>query len=130
MRVIFVGLHNKPNLSPLCTSTKTGKLIQKIIWQLPLSTITSKSNIFDVDYYPKSTLHFELAQEWFWNQSPTENDIIILLGQATQNAYDIHCVHQDSKVIRVAHPASKRSHESMDEYVKNVSNLIITELNK
>ncbi len=36
-RIIFVGLHNKPHRTPLCASTKTGKLIQKIIWQIPLT---------------------------------------------------------------------------------------------
>ncbi len=129
LRIIFVGLHNKPERPPLCTSTKTGRLIREIIWQLPIKVKTIKSNIFNVDYMPERSLWNSLVSEWYWEYVPTEGDIVVLLGNITQKMYKTYCDHNDSKVIEVAHPASKWSHNDMDEYVKNVSDKIKIELN-
>ena len=123
-RIIFVGLHNKPHMAPLDSGTKTGKLVDRIIAELSKETEIVKSNIFDVDNFPAEGIQFALVGEWYWTQLPDEDDIIILLGQATHLAYKNHCIRKDSKVIYVAHPASKRSHVDMDKYVVDVSKKI------
>lgn len=127
MRIIFVGLHNKPHMAPLDSGTKTGKLVDRIIKELPKGTEVVKTNILDVEELVPSNQFYKYVNEWYWTNLPVHDDIIVLLGALTQ---DIHGILQrpSGKIIRVAHPASKRSHVSMDEYVKNVSEKIINTL--
>lgn len=110
MRVIFVGMHNKPHKSPLCSSTKSGKLVDRIA-----DGITHiKSNLYDVDFYPKSEQQKrELAIDWIIRVDPAEKDIIVLLGAEVHKNF----VHESKRIIKIAHPASQFSHEQMNEYV-------------
>jgi hypothetical protein len=115
MRVIFVGLHNKPGMKPLDSKTKSGKLIDRIIGELPRKIEVVKSNLFNFDKLPdKSTFHL-FRDEWYWSILPGDDDIIVLLGAMTHTEFlsNIRC----RAFIKVAHPASKRSHEEMNEYV-------------
>ena len=115
MRIIFVGIYNKPNLQPLCSSTKTGKLVKRIINELPKGIEIKKTNLFDIDYLPEPAKRFELSNEWYYANLPTDEDIIILLGALTHKEFR----HNVNNIIKVAHPASKRSHEAMNKYVEN-----------
>lgn len=125
-RIIFVGVHNKPNLKPLCGSTKTGKLINRVIKELPEDVEILKTNLFNVDYFPLGEDLIALADEWYWTNMPTSKDIIVLLGQFTHK----HFRFEMDNVIKVAHPASKRSHEAMNEYVLKTSQKITKLLNQ
>ena len=122
-RIIFVGLHNKPYLAALHSSTKTGKLIKRIIDKLPDDLNIVRTNLFDIDHFPDETETPDLIMEWYWTHLPTEDDLIILLGQATQMYFETWIDHEDLNIIKVAHPASRRSHKQMDEYVDNVVEL-------
>lgn len=51
MKIIFVGINNKPNKEPLCRSTKSGKLIYRIVAQLPNNSEFLRTNLYDVDYF-------------------------------------------------------------------------------
>lgn len=113
MRIIFVGVHNKPNLPPLCPSTKTGKLINRIINKLPKNIEIVKTNLFNVDYFPENKDMINLSYEWYWSNLPTNEDIIILLGLITHRQFK----HDVDNLIKIDHPASKRSHDDMDRYV-------------
>lgn len=114
MRIIFVGLHNKPHLTPLCGSTKTGKLINRVIKALDTDIEIVKTNLFEVEYMPRRGEFAILKDEWYWSHLPTDDDIIVLLGAMTHKEFDWEGV---INVIKVAHPASKRSHIEMDSYV-------------
>ena len=113
MRIIFVGVHNKPNLEPLCSSTKTGKLVNRIINELPKGFEIEKTNLFNVEYLPEYEDMIDLGNEWYWTNLPTNEDIIVLLGAITHKQFR----HDVENLIKIAHPASKRSHKDMDEYV-------------
>lgn len=114
MRIIFVGVHNKPNLQPLCASTKTGKLVNRIISKLPKNAEIVKTNLFNLDYLPKCEKErIGLVHEWYWTHLPTNEDIVVLLGAITHKQFR----HDVENLIKIAHPASKRSHNDMDEYV-------------
>lgn len=111
-RVIFVGIHNKPNTTPLCSSTKSGKLIDRIIQRLHFKAL--KTNLFDVDYYPNRQVREKLKWDWVARIEPKRDDLIILLGKKVQLDFPdlIQCV-----VLRYAHPASVWSTKDMNRYV-------------
>jgi len=119
-RVIIVGLHNKPSMKPLDSKTKSGKLIDRIIKELPACSVV-KTNLFDVEYFPTERLEqSELAFNWIDRADLNINDLVIVLGAATRKSFP----PIPNKTIYIAHPASKRSHVAMDEYVKKTVELI------
>lgn len=116
MKVIFVGLHNKPDTNPLCRFTKTGKLLQRVITQLP-DVDFEKTNLYDIDHYPGNFEdRHQMAIDWYWRVLTNPGDTIILLGAEVHKffRYD-KCEY--CNILKFAHPASMRSHESMNEYV-------------
>jgi len=127
MRIIFIGIHNKPGLKPLCSSTKSGKLIDRIIKILPYNNIL-KTNLYDVDYLPKSKVEKEkLAYEYFCLIKPGLCDIVILLGNEVRTNIALNF----SKRIEIKHPASIFSKENQDKYVsKAVAKIIYAAKNK
>ena len=118
MRIIFVGLHNKPNMLPLDSLTKSGKLIDRIIKELP-GIETIKSNLFNCNGIPHKDYHYKYRDEWYNTYSPTTDDVIVLLGAMTHKNF-IHNP-QVRGVIKIAHPASKRSHIEMNKYVNDTT---------
>lgn len=109
---------------PLGSSTKSGKLIDRIINLLPADINIIKSNLFHVDYMPKQPEFDMLFSKWYWRCLPKSDDIIILLGDFVHK----HFPFKTGKVIKIAHPASKRCHVDMDDYVFNTYNLIMSQL--
>ena|ERR1035437_9456248 len=113
MKIIFVGMHNKPMKMPLCSSTKSGKLVDRIIEALkPIECL--KTNLYDVDYFPKREEKFDLARNWHTRIDPESVDVIVLLGAEVHEHYVKNLF---DKVVKIAHPSSKRSHEAMNKYV-------------
>lgn len=121
-RVIFVGLHNKPGMKPLDSRTKSGKLIDRIIEQLRHKGMNIlRTNLFDVDEVPAVSEMDKLAFDWIERVELYKEDIIVLLGQMVHDNFPkIPLI----KVIKVAHPASKRSHVDMNDYVDKTVNII------
>jgi hypothetical protein len=111
MRVIIVGVHNKVGLSPLCSTTKSGKLIDRI--ESKLSKPIEKTNLFNIDHMPIKGDKQRLIDEWFWTHLPTDEDIIVLLGGIVHKEFK----HKMKNVIKIKHPASQWSHKAMNEYV-------------
>ncbi len=123
-RVIFVGMHNKPHMRPLDIGTKTGKLIRRIVKELPEGTEVVKTNLYDIDHFPNAFEMHDLKDEWYWTHLPVDGDVIVLLGQFVHKLFSRHL----DGIIKVAHPASKWSHKAMDEYVTRTSEKIIKKL--
>jgi len=124
MRIIFVGLHNKPEMKPLDILTKTGKLVNRIIKELPAGLDILKTNLFDVEVMPHQSKLPELANDWYWTHLPVDDDIIIVMGNMAHEYFNF----QGLNVIKVAHPASKRSHAEMNDYVEKTANKIKAKL--
>ena len=120
MKVIFVGMHNKPDTNPLCIFTKSGKMLQRVINQFPKLEF-EKTNLYDIDHYPTTEKDFEEPITWHWRILPTSDDLIILLGACVHNDF---ILRNGYKVRRFAHPASKWSHKAMDEYVNKMTKSI------
>lgn len=119
-------MHNKPNTLVLCSKTKSGKLIDKIIKHLNGKQFL-KTNLYDVDYYPKEDEKYNLASDWILRIDPYSWDIIVLLGR---EVHDNFIMPPDKgNVIKIAHPSSIWSKENMDKYVNDtvdkITSLII-----
>ena len=115
MKVFFVGIHNKPGTPPLCSTTRSGKMIDRVIDQIELECV--KTNLFDVDYMPSSVIEqFALVDQWNDKYNPADGDIIVLLGKAVQDGI----IRKVGTLLRFAHPASIRSNIRKDDYVRAI----------
>lgn len=114
MKIIFVGIHNKPGKSPLCSSTRSGKVVDKIIAELQgLNCI--KANLFDIDQIPKQEEKAKLKMDFLNNFTAGEDDIFALLGAMVHDEFPF--VYQKS--VKLAHPASTLYSGKKDsEYIK------------
>lgn len=123
-KVIFVGLHNKPGMKPLDSKSKSGKLIDRIIDPLRYKGFkVLKTNLFDVDYVPLPDEMDSLCFEWIERTELFKDDVVVLLGQMVHDNFpEIPLIN----TIKIAHPASKRSHVEMDSYVEKTIELILS----
>ncbi len=116
MKVIFVGMHNKPGKMPLCSSTKSGKVIDRIIDGLRPSECL-KTNLYDIDYFPKRQEEKNSwAKEWHERIRPMGDDVIVLLGREVHENF---IIGTSGKVIKIPHPSSRISYAQGDSYVKS-----------
>lgn len=128
MRIYFVGMHNKTGktgtLPPLSNSTKSGKLIDRIIATLPPATYV-KTNLYNVDYYPNTyTEKGQLAMDFVLNHPEIEEtDIMVLLGAEVHQNFPSKNVNTKN-IVKIAHPSSQRSHAQMRDYVAKAAVLI------
>jgi hypothetical protein len=128
MRIIFVGVHNKPGMKPLDSKTRSGNIIDKIIESLPEGIEVLKTNLFIADEVPRKELFISFNEEWYWTYLPNFDDIIILLGAIVHKEF-IYTL--GLKIIKLAHPASMLHHktkEQTDVYVKDAIQKITEQL--
>jgi hypothetical protein len=125
MKVIFVGMHNKPDLVPLSPLTKTGKIINKIIAKLP-GVEFLKTNLYDIDHYPMGDDKSILATDWHYRIAPDHDDIIVLLGREVHINFKNNI--SELTTIKIAHPSSKFSRDEIEEYIDGTVNKILTKL--
>lgn len=123
MKIVFVGIHNKPGMEPLDSATKSGKIID-IITSCFRGVDFEKRNLFPVDYLPKG----EAAEEMV-DQFPIEPDArYILLGTIVNNALGTHlqwqgrCFYHPGFVLR-------KGSDFKERYIKAVVAHIEQQLN-
>lgn len=122
-RVIFVGMHNKPNMQPLDSRTMTGKVIDKIIEQIPTECI--KTNLCDIDYFPKDFLLINQSGiDWRKRHEPTKADVIVTLGVWVKENF----WYDDLNVIHLTHPAGIFGAKNKIDYVNRAVEKIKNEL--
>jgi hypothetical protein len=123
-QVFFVGMHNKPNLQPLDSSTKSGKLIDVIIRCLSGVIECQKTNLIDLDYLPDN-MDVIAAHNGNWHQRSdlNEKSIVILLGKWVQSNF-----HKNGNytIINVPHPASVYGTENRQKYIENICVEVVT----
>lgn len=123
-RVIFVGVHNKPGLPPLCSTTKTGKMIDRVIAGIDIECL--KTNLFDIDFMPDDLEAAHQYMNWFERIRPEAGDIVITLGKKVRSWFEIS--EYAFKVIMKRHPAGIYSNIKMDAYVESLVNQINKEI--
>lgn len=124
MKIIFVGIHNKPGLPPLCSSTKTGKIIDRIIDKLPPDCMVfEKRNLFPVDYLP-----YEIKErQKFVDQFPFEEGAYyITLGKVVSDSFDglgvdFFPVHHPGYICRFAESIQSRYIQTITDQIRSVA---------
>lgn len=121
-RVIFVGIHNKPGKTALDSSTRSGKVIDSIIRNLP-EFDCHKTNLHDLDYMP-------MDNQVQWQDTFTDwrkragikpgqiigrDVIVVCLGGYVQQMF--RRMPGYSNILKVTHPAVVRSKENSLKYI-------------
>lgn len=115
-RIIFVGIHNKPDKPPLCSTTRSGKVIDACIIELKPRFRTIKSNFFDLNDLPRDKHDLNYFFEWKQRvgYNPV-NDIVIMLGEMAMKCFISRI---GSGKIAMRHPSSwATKHTSKDDFV-------------
>jgi hypothetical protein len=121
MKVIFVGMHNKPGMQPLDSRTMSGKIIDALIEKL--NTECVKTNLCDVEYMPKDFLEINNhGIAWHERVKPELNDVVVLLGNWVHKNF----WHDNLNTVKLKHPASCMGRVNKEEYVKNAISVITT----
>jgi len=120
MKVIFVGMHNKPNTPPLSSSTRSGSLIDSIIRKIP-SLETLKTNMWDVEEFPQVEEKTKLSLGWHDRIKWGKDDVIILLGAEVHKNF---VAVEGMRLIKIGHPSAVRSFEAQDLYVSRAVGFI------
>lgn len=120
MKIIFVGVHNKPGMSPLSSKSRSGKLIDKIIELLPGMECV-KTNLYDVEHFPTKGEKHLLRIDFLTRVDYCTHDVVVLLGAIVHRECPLMTVKQ---TIKIAHPSGQWSHEAQAGYVKNAVFLI------
>lgn len=117
----FVGMHNKQGKKPLGSYTLTGRVVDLIINELPVTCV--KTNLCDVDYYPKDIVEInKMALGWHKKYKPTQGDVIVLLGGWVQK----HFWYDNLNVVSITHPAGVYGTTNKQKYIKKTVSEILS----
>lgn len=114
-RVIFVGIHNKPGLPPLCSTTRTGKVIDRVISKLIVKNCERK-NIFPVEYMPKRQEAIELTRQF----EIDPDALYVGLGKVVCNQLWLLNI---KNLVPVHHPSymMRQGAKALDRYVVDLA---------
>ena len=118
--VFFVGIHNKPGMSPLDSRTKSGKIIDAIISKLPFEC--TKTNLCEVEHWP--TEKAEISQHnksWRKKYQPKQKHIIVLLGGWVIKHFSV----EHDIIVRIGHPASCMGATNVEKYIEKAVEAIM-----
>lgn len=118
MKIIFVGMHNKPGKDALDPTTRTGKIINEIIRRTGLAPqYFRKTNLVNQTSIPS-------PEEMPWHMAnfvervkPRAGDICILLGTWVRAYFKAPL---GTKTIWVRHPSSFIGRTDKEKYIADV----------
>jgi hypothetical protein len=114
MKIFFVGLHNKPEKTPLDSSTISGQRIDRIIKELHFLKLECvKTNLFNSYLLPETIARLPLAATWQPRVGACGGDIVVLLGGIVHDCF----IQQGFNVVKIDHPAKVMSNENVKKYV-------------
>lgn len=128
MKIIFVGICNKPGKKPLDMSTHSGKIINTIIMRLMLSPEDYlKTNLCDTDVMPHNDDISGHVKEYFDRVGYNPGDIFVLLGSWVHKYFPRLT---DCEIIKIQHPASFNGTRDRKNYVDNAVTKILVAMQK
>ena len=112
MKICFVGIHNRPGKTPLDSSTRTGKVIDRIIQACGDGFEFEKRNFFDMDRMPTNSevngcINFVIDDNVFY----------VGLGAVVRVYLAPLC---ESNFISVHHPSYAIRKGETEKYIKEV----------
>jgi hypothetical protein len=119
IKIIFVGIHHKPGLPALCSSTRTGKLIDRVIASELDGLHPVKSNLYELDHIPTDrVINFRhYVAEWKKRTRYNERtDIVVGLG--VEVCRDLN--RAKINFVRARHPSARWSQRNQEKYIKEV----------
>lgn len=121
-KVFFVGIHNKPGMGPLDSRTKSGKVIDKMISNLPDFECV-KTNFYDSTELPAIADHQD-RNNWQKRVGCKPGDLVVLLGSEVKLRWGNQSF--DGIVVTIDHPAKVKTTEEKWEYftdtIKTIGN--------
>ena len=81
-----------------------------------------KSNLYDVEYYPKPDEMDELIIEWELIYQPDEKDVIVTLGKHVENTMKDCFPHL--KMVHLNHPAQRAGKLQGKDYIMDAGSKI------
>lgn len=119
VKIIFVGIHHKPGLPALCSSTKSGKLIDRVIAAELDGLHPIKSNLYELDHIPADRVinfrHY-IAE---WKKRVRYNERIdLVVGLGVEVCRDLN--RANVNFVRARHPSARWSQRNQDKYVTEV----------
>lgn len=126
-KLIFVGIHHKPGLQPLDSSTLSGQRIDHIIASLPPDLFdVHKTNLFDTDYMPWGKKACQRAangwKERNFGDQNIAGDVVVLLGNDVQKYFPVSSA--GLRVVEIAHPAIVMGSNVTEAYIAHAVGLI------
>lgn len=124
MKVVFTGIHNKAGLEPLDSSTKSGKLIDRVIACINKANPSIgciKVNLFNSDCIP-SNPSADCWREDFFRRAGMMDELVTVV--ALGNDVRMYVKHNGS-IIYVAHPSSIWSEQNKIAYIGSICKDII-----
>lgn len=124
MKIIFVGIHNKPGKQPLDSSTRTGKIIDEFI--LVIGGQCVKSNLFDQETFPEISKDLSRQMghvaDWAKRVDYKCGDLIVCLGELVYVIFRYWRGHevpaeQRPNIIHISHPAAPKNKASERIYI-------------
>lgn len=101
MRVIFVGVHNKPGFEPLDPRSKTGKLVDLCCDGIPSPVEIIKTNCFPGHEIPIKYDRAEILEAWRQRSTYDQlTDVVICLGRNVQQVFGESAI----EFVPVVHP--------------------------
>ena len=120
--IVFVGIHNKPDIPALDSSTKTGKIIDQIIKVIDDGKRTiKKANYFDLTHIPSdganvSKYYCDFRSRLQYNPKKT-----LLIGLGADVKKFLSPALGVESFLWVQHPASLWSREKQKAYIAQLT---------
>lgn len=123
-KVFFIGVHNKPGLTPLCSSTRSGKVIDQIIEKVNAKCY--KTNFINNTSRPNKMTSLQMVNfgwNWLFRTKYKPGDTVVFLGKWVQE-YFPHWLLNDSEIVKVNHPSYPKSKEAIADYIQDTADQI------
>jgi len=86
-RLFFVGIHDKPGMTPLNSSSFSGSRVDSIIDEVKLDYKCIKTNFFNMDAVPNGFCQKAALQDWMNRNLITYKDRVVVLGNLVGDCF-------------------------------------------
>lgn len=123
-RLFFVGIHDKPGMTPLNSSSFSGSRVDSIIDEVKLDYKCIKTNFFDMDSVPSGFCKKAALQDWMNRNLITYKDRVVVLGNLVGDCFKEFFPSRVAFVV-IKHPSPRAlSSDKLKEWKDDAVRLI------